>query len=54
MNKYNYFAYVCITDRFRNTKLYAKFKNREKEIAEENNGQSNVRLLFHGSPHLQV
>ena len=39
---------------FRNTKLWEKYSHRRREVAEENHNQSNERMLFHGSPFIQV
>ena len=39
---------------YRNTKLWEKYSHRRREVAEENHNQSNERMLFHGSPFIQV
>ena len=39
---------------FRNTKLWERYSHRRRELAEENHNQSNERMLFHGSPFIQV
>ena len=41
---------LCI----RNTKLWERYSHRRRELAEENHNQSNERMLFHGSPFIQV
>ena len=38
----------------RNTKLWERYSHRRRELAEENHNQSNERMLFHGSPFIQV
>ena len=38
----------------RNTKLWERYSHRRREVAEENHNQSNERMLFHGSPFIQV
>ncbi|WAR21517.1 TNKS1-like protein [Mya arenaria] len=38
----------------RNKKLMDKYQHRKKEVADENHGHDNERLLFHGSPFLQT
>lgn len=37
----------------RNKRLLEKYIHRKKEVADENHGHDNERLLFHGSPSLQ-
>ena len=39
---------------FRNSKLWERYSHRRRELAEENHNQSNERMLFHGSPFIQV
>jgi hypothetical protein len=31
-----------------------RYSHRRREVAEENHNQSNERMLFHGSPFIQV
>lgn len=40
--------------RVRNRKLLERYCHRRKEVAEENHGQSNERMLFHGSPFINA
>lgn len=37
-----------------NKRLWARYCHRRKEVAEENHGHENERLLFHGSPFLNA
>ena len=34
--------------------MWERFSHRRREVAEENHNQSNERMLFHGSPFIQV
>ena len=43
-----------LTSNCRNTKLWERYSHRRREVAEENHNQSNERMLFHGSPFIQV
>ena len=38
--------------KIRNKRLLEKYGHRKKEVADENHGHDNERLLFHGSPFL--
>ena len=40
--------------RVHNKKLLDKYMHRKKEVADENHGHDNERLLFHGSPSLHT
>lgn len=37
-----------------NRKLWERYVHRRQEVAEENNNQSNERMLFHGSPFINA
>lgn len=37
-----------------NRKLWEKYAHRRHEVADENNNQSNERMLFHGSPFINA
>lgn len=37
-----------------NKKLWERYVHRRQEVAEENNAQSNERMLFHGSPFINA
>ncbi|XP_049821633.1 poly [ADP-ribose] polymerase tankyrase isoform X3 [Aethina tumida] len=37
-----------------NRKLWERYNHRRQEVAEENNNQSNERMLFHGSPFINA
>ena len=37
-----------------NKRLWGKYCHRRKEVAEENHGHDNERLLFHGSPFINA
>ena len=38
----------------RNRRLWERYCHRRREVADENGGQSNERLLFHGSPFVHA
>ena len=38
----------------RNKRLWERYLHRRKEVAEENHGLDNERLLFHGSPFINA
>ena len=38
----------------RNRRLWERYGHRRREVADENGGQSNERLLFHGSPFVHA
>lgn len=40
--------------KIRNKKLLEKYLHRRKEVSEENHGQPNEHLLFHGSPFISA
>ncbi|KAK3589737.1 hypothetical protein CHS0354_021059 [Potamilus streckersoni] len=40
--------------RIRNKRLWERYCHRKKEVAEENHGHDNERLLYHGSPFIQA
>ncbi|CAH1784886.1 unnamed protein product [Owenia fusiformis] len=40
--------------KIRNKKLLEKYSHRKKEVAEENHGHENEKLLFHGSPFINA
>ncbi|XP_076060253.1 tankyrase isoform X2 [Oratosquilla oratoria] len=48
--KYN----VVKIQKVRNRRLWDRYSHRREEIGEENNGQSNERMLFHGSPFISA
>lgn len=49
-NRYN-----CIKiQKVSNSRLWNRYQHRKKEISEENHGQDNEHLLFHGSPFIHA
>lgn len=46
--------HILSVQRVRNKRLWERYSHRRSQIAEENNSQYNERLLFHGSPFIQV
>ena len=40
--------------KIRNKRLWERYSHRRKEVAEENHGHDNERLLFHGSPFINA
>lgn len=38
----------------RNRRLWDRYTHRRREVSEENTGQSNERMLFHGSPFISA
>ena len=40
--------------KIRNKRLWDRYSHRRKEVAEENHGHDNERLLFHGSPFINA
>ena len=40
--------------KIRNKRLLEKYQHRKKEVSEENHGQPNEQLLFHGSPFISA
>ena len=40
--------------KIRNKRLLEKYQHRKKEVTEENHGQPNEQLLFHGSPFISA
>ncbi|CAG0880158.1 unnamed protein product [Darwinula stevensoni] len=40
--------------KIRNRRLWDRYTHRRKEVAEENNGHANERMLFHGSPFINA
>ncbi|KAL8592133.1 Poly [ADP-ribose] polymerase tankyrase-2 [Nucella lapillus] len=49
-NKYE----ILKVQKIRNKKLLEKYQHRRKEVSEENHGQPNEHLLFHGSPFISA
>ena len=49
-NRYN----IIKIQRISNRRLWDRYKNRRKEILEENHDYANERMLFHGSPFLNA
>ena len=49
-NRYN----VIKIQRISNRRLWDRYRNRRKEILEENHDYANERMLFHGSPFLNA
>ena len=49
-NRYN----IIKIQKVRNKKLYERYQHRRKEVAEENHGHENERMLFHGSPFINA
>ena len=49
---------VCLIflqiQKVRNRRLWERYCHRRREVADENGGQSNERLLFHGSPFVHA
>ena len=54
---------VCMTtsltppkqiQKIRNKRLWERYTHRRREVAEESNGQSTERMLFHGSPFISA
>lgn len=45
---------ILTIQRVCNHRLWERYTHRKEQIAEENSGQFNERLLFHGSPFIQV
>jgi tankyrase len=50
---YNRYS-VLKLQKIRNKRLWDKYQHRRKEVAEENHGHENERLLFHGSPFINA
>lgn len=49
------FPVMCVqVQKIRNKKLLEKYQHRRKEVSEENHGQPNEHLLFHGSPFISA
>lgn len=48
--KYN----VVKIQKVRNKRLWERYAHRRREVAEESNGQSTERMLFHGSPFISA
>ncbi|XP_050690454.1 poly [ADP-ribose] polymerase tankyrase-2-like isoform X1 [Eriocheir sinensis] len=48
--KYN----VVKIQKIRNKRLWERYSHRRREVAEESNGQSTERMLFHGSPFISA
>ncbi|CAL4070999.1 unnamed protein product, partial [Meganyctiphanes norvegica] len=47
--------YNCVKiQKVRNKKLWERYTHRRREVAEECNGQSSERMLFHGSPFISA
>lgn len=40
--------------KIRNKRLWERYAHRRREVAEDNSGQSNERMLFHGSPFISA
>jgi tankyrase len=40
--------------KIRNRRLWERYSHRKKEVAEENSGHANERMLFHGSPFINA
>ncbi|KAB7507404.1 Tankyrase-1 [Armadillidium nasatum] len=49
-SKYN----VLKVQKVRNRRLWERYSHRRSEVGEENNGQANERMLFHGSPFISA
>jgi len=45
---------VIKIQKVRNRRLWERYGHRRREVADENGGQSNERLLFHGSPFVHA
>lgn len=45
---------VLKIQKVRNRRLWERYCHRRREVADENGGQSNERLLFHGSPFVHA
>ena len=45
---------VLKIQKVRNRRLWERYVHRRREVADENGGQSNERLLFHGSPFVHA
>ncbi|XP_013391608.1 tankyrase-1 isoform X2 [Lingula anatina] len=49
-DKYN----IIKIQKIRNKRLWERYQHRKKEVADENHGHDNERLLFHGSPFINA
>ncbi|CAG0915375.1 unnamed protein product [Notodromas monacha] len=45
---------VVKISKIRNRRLWERYVHRKKEVADENNGHANERMLFHGSPFINA
>lgn len=48
------FVFNFQIQKIRNKRLWERYSHRRKEVAEENHGHDNERLLFHGSPFINA
>ncbi|KAG7164267.1 poly [ADP-ribose] polymerase tankyrase-1-like 2 [Homarus americanus] len=48
------FSKYNIIQKVRNKRLWERYAHRRREVAEESNGQSTERMLFHGSPFISA